>query len=168
MRILVAADLHGYKKYVQLLDAVIERFNPDKIILLGDLLSYVTVDEEVIQILNKHQDKIIAVRGNCDSDFVLNELQFDASSIYKEVDIDGFKFILTHGHMMDLLDTIIKDKYCLCGHTHVYNLDGQFINPGSVGSPRVNPEHTCLLYEDKVFNLYDLDTDEVIKKRTLE
>ena len=40
--------------------------------------------------------------------------------------------------------TVIDDKWTFLGHTHVYNLEGKHINPGSVGFPRSNKEHTVI------------------------
>ena len=38
MKIIIASDIHGSLKYTKKLSELIEKNNPDKIILLGDLL----------------------------------------------------------------------------------------------------------------------------------
>ena len=44
-------------------------------------------------------------------------------------------------------------------------LDGLNINPGSVGLPKINKEHTCLYYENKTFFLVNLDDFSVINTK---
>ena len=80
----------------------------------------------------------------------------EVDKILKEIEIDGTKFLLTHGHLINKYTHLIADNYCLSGHTHIYNLDGKNINPGSVGIPKVNHEHTCILYQDNIFYLINL------------
>ncbi|MGN1338403.1 MAG: phosphodiesterase [Candidatus Coprovivens sp.] len=170
MKIIIASDIHGSLKYTKKLEELIEKEKTNKIILLGDLLYHGARNQlpeeyntmEVANILNKYKDIIIAVRGNCDSEVDDMVTEFDTRSDYKEIDIEGIKFILTHGHLNPWLIDIIKDNYVLQGHTHVYNLDGKVLNPGSVGIPKTNPEHTCLLYENKEFKLIDLDNNNII------
>jgi predicted phosphodiesterase len=50
----------------------------------------------------------------------------------------------------------------------MYQLEGLNINPGSVGLPRKNKEHTCLYYENKTFYLIDLDTFNVIGTKIIQ
>lgn len=176
MKIIIASDIHGSLKYMKKLEEYIDKINPDKIILLGDLLYHGarnSLPEEystmgVANILNKYTDKIIAVRGNCDSEVDDMVTEFDTRADYKEIDIDNHKVILTHGHLLTWLNVIIKDKLVLQGHTHVYNIHGNIINPGSVGIPKEHKEHTCIYYNNKEFNLIDLDTFNTIDKRNID
>lgn len=175
MKVLILSDIHGSVKYMEKVNQVIKDIKPDKLILLGDLLyhgarnslpdEYDTM--KVASMLNKYKDMIIAVRGNCDSEVDDMVTEFDTRADYKEIDLDGYKFILTHGHLNPWLHDVIKNNYVLQGHTLIYNLDGNIINPGSVGLPKENKEHTCLLYEKKVFKLIDLDTRKIIKERKI-
>ena len=172
MKAIIAADIHGNYKYTKKLEELINKYNPDKIILLGDILYHSTTDEDfnalkTINILNKYVDKIIAVRGNCDKDINENLVNFDIRSDYKEIVMDGIRYILTHGHLLPYLMDQIKDNYTLTGHTHVYIADGMNLNPGSVGIPKINKEHTCFYYEDKTFYLIDLDTLSIIMSRKI-
>lgn len=169
MKVLIASDIHGEMFYLNKLEDLIIKENPDTIILLGDLLKY-SFDENknnVIDILNKYKEKIIAVRGNCD--YKTNDIlyEFNINSDYREIYLDNKKFILTHGHLNSWLIDIIKDNYVLQGHTHVYNLDGNYINPGSVGLPRQNKEHTCIIYENNELRLIDLDNYGTMQIRKL-
>lgn len=170
MKAIIASDIHGNVLYLNKLEELIFKEKPDTIILLGDLLKY-SFDEnknEVIDILNKYKDRIVAVRGNCDSKIDEKLYEFDISSDYKEIYLDENKFILTHGHLNSWLIDIIKNNYVLQGHTHVYILEGNYINPGSVGLPRQNKEHTCIIYENNKLRLINLDDFTVIKNRDLK
>lgn len=175
MKVIIASDIHGSYEYTKKLDKLIEKENPDKIILLGDLLyhgarnalpnEYSTID--VTNTLNKYSDKIIAVRGNCDSEVDDMVTNFDIMSDYKEIDLDGTKFYLTHGHLINKYENLFNDSYLLSGHTHVYNLEGHHLNPGSVGIPKINKEHTCLLYENNKFKLINLDDFSTIQEKII-
>ena len=172
MKAIIASDIHGNYKYTKKLEELIKKYNPDKIILLGDLLYYSTDSKDfdatkTIDILNKYSDKIIAVSGNCDRDLNENLLNFDIKNNYKEIVMDGIKYILTHGHLLPYLMDQIKDNYTITGHTHIYVTDGINLNPGSVGIPKINKEHTCFYYEDKIFYLINLDDLSIIMSRNI-
>lgn len=173
MKLIVASDIHGSFKYTKKLEELINQENPDKIILLGDILyhgaknalpnEYSTID--VINTLNKYSDKIIAVRGNCDSEVDDMVANFGLVADYEKIEVDGIVFYLTHGHLINKYEYLFKDDYVLSGHTHVYNLEGKHINPGSVGIPKVNKEHTCLVYDNRKFSLINLDDLSVIMEK---
>lgn len=175
MKLIIASDIHGSLKYTNKLEELINKENPDTIILLGDLLyhgarnalpeEYSTM--EVANILNKYSDKIIAVRGNCDSEVDNMVTNFDIMSDYKSIDIDGTLFYITHGHLINKYDHLFQNNYLISGHTHIYNLEGKHLNPGSVGIPKLNPEHTCILYKDKTFYLINLEKLSIIKETKL-
>ena len=172
MKLIIASDIHGSYKYTKKIEELINKENPDNIILLGDLLyhgarnalpeEYSTI--EVTNIQNKYSNKIIAVRGNCDSEVDDMVTNFDIMSDYKSIEVDGINIYLTHGHLIDKYENLFKDKYLISGHTHVYNLEGKHLNPGSVGIPKVNKEHTCILYKDKTFYLINLENLSIIKE----
>ena len=175
MKLIIASDIHGSLKYTNKLEELINKEKPDTIILLGDLLyhgarnalpeEYSTM--EVANTLNKYSDKIVAVRGNCDSEVDNMVTNFDIMSDYKSIDIDGTTFYLTHGHLINKYDHLFQNNYLISGHTHIYNLEGKHLNPGSVGIPKLNPEHTCILYKDKTFYLINLENLSIIKETKL-
>ena len=175
MKIIIASDIHGSFRYTKKLEELINKEQPDRIVLLGDLLyhgarnalpeEYSTM--EVVNILNKYSDKIIAVRGNCDSEVDDMVTNFDIMSDYKLIDIDGVNVYLTHGHLINKYEHLFQNEYLISGHTHIYNLEGKHLNPGSVGIPKVNEEHTCILYKDKTFYLINLETLSIIKETPL-
>lgn len=172
MKLIIASDLHGSLKYTKKLEELINKEQPEKILLLGDLLyhgarnslpeEYSTM--EVANILNKYSNKIIAVRGNCDSEVDDMVTEFDIMLDYQSIEVDGETFYLTHGHLLNKYANLFENNYVISGHTHVYLLDGKNINPGSVGIPKINKEHTCILYENKIFKLINLEDFSIIKE----
>lgn len=175
MKLIIASDIHGSLKYTKLLEKIIIHENPDKIILLGDLYYHGPrnpLPEEyncmgVAEILNKYSDKIIAVQGNCDAevDQMISNFKINQNSI--ELNVNNNKFILSHGHHLNE-QTLSNNYIYLVGHTHIYNLDNNIINPGSISLPKENKEHTCLLYQDNTFILIDITNNNKIKIRSLD
>lgn len=169
MKLIIASDLHGNLPYTEKLLKYCELKNPDKIIILGDFLNDyyhhdIFSENEVANLLNRWGALIIGVRGNTDSDNDLAKLNFPVYDGYTPIDIDGIEFYLTHGHLNHKYDYLFANNYCLMGHSHTYNLEGKHLNPGSVGLPRRNPEHTCLYYENKTFKLINLDDFSLISQ----
>lgn len=161
MKLLIASDIHGSGYYMEKLEQAILRENPDKIVLLGDFLyqgprnpfSEQYNPMKVVEILKKYRDKIIAVRGNCDSEVDEKVLEFPIMEDYQVLEVDGHKFYFTHGHVLEKVP--YQDGILIHGHTHVYHLGKDYINPGSISLPKVYEEHTYLIYQNHVFTLYD-------------
>ena len=171
MKIVIASDIHGSLYYTQKLDEYINKVNPDQIILLGDFFaSYdydLTVIDEVARLLNNHANKTIAVKGNCDGEFDINKLLFGVIPTYEIINIDGIDFYITHGHLNSKYSYLFDNHYLISGHTHIYNLEGMNLNPGSVGLPRMHKEHTCLFYENNCFNLINLEDFSTIESKKI-
>lgn len=175
MKVIIASDIHGNIEYTRKLEELIEKENLQKLILLGDIYYHGPrnnlPDEynpmEVNEILNKYADRIIAVRGNCDAEVDNMISDFDITKDYEEITLDGIKFYITHGHLFDKLKDIIKDDYVFYGHTHVYDISSKKINPGSVGIPKTNKEHTVIVYENKTLELIDLDNFKVLSSKQI-
>ena len=167
MKAVIASDIHGNLEYTQKLYTYCEKVNPDKIILLGDYLNNYYLDDyfavqEIVNIMNRWSAITIGVRGNTDRLDDIEKLCFPIHDIYTEIDLDGTKYLITHGHYNN---EMFEDKNVLMGHTHRYNLEGNHLNPGSVGLPRGNKEHTCLFYKNGTFSLINLDNFQIIAKK---
>ena len=76
MKLLIASDIHGSAYWCRKLMKTIEAEQPDKILLLGDLLYHGPRNDlpkeyapkEVIPMLSSLADRILAVRGNCEAE----------------------------------------------------------------------------------------------------
>ena len=169
MKIIIASDIHGNLEYTEKLYEYCSLKDPDKIILLGDILTnYYAPDpfaeNEIISIINRWAAITIGVRGNTDRDYDLEKFNFTFADEYEKINIDGIDFYLTHGHLNGKYDYLFKDHYCLMGHTHRYDINGKHLNPGSVGLPRGVEEHTCFYYENHTFSLINLENYDIIAK----
>ncbi len=172
MKIIIASDLHGNYEYTKKLYDYCFKIDPDQIILLGDLLTNYYYSnsfeiDEIITLMNRWSAITIAVKGNTDRDYDLERLNFPIYPEYEKIIIDDYDFYITHGHLNYKYDYLFEDKYCLMGHTHRYNLEGKHLNPGSVGLPRGNKEHTILLYENNAFKLINLDDFKIIQEKII-
>ena len=131
MKYLVASDIHGNEAFINYLYQLVDIEKPDKIILLGDLVSLSDASNRMIDFLQIYKDILVAIRGNMDfpiSDGLLN--------FYQEV-INGKTFIFTHGHLLSP-NTFPCDVY-VQGHTHINKIDNGnpiVFNPGSLSMPR--------------------------------
>ena len=104
MKALVISDIHGSGYYADKIREIVERENPEKIILLGDLyyhgprndLSQEYNPMKVAETLNSMKDRILVVRGNCDAevDEMISEFKFNDHIL---MEINGKKFYFTHG-----------------------------------------------------------------------
>ena len=90
MKYLIASDIHGSAYWAERLCAAIESEQPDRIVLLGDLLYHGPRNDlprdyapkRVIPLLNALADRIIAVRGNCDAEVDQMVLDFPVMADY--------------------------------------------------------------------------------------
>ena len=170
MKLLIASDIHGSAYYCGKLMEVLENVQPDKLLLLGDLLYHGPRNDlprdyapkQVIPMLSQHQDKIIAVRGNCDAEVDQMVLPFPCMADFAQLDVDGKVFYLTHGHHAspDNLPELPAGSVFLSGHTHV-KMDEmrnsiRCINPGSVSIPK-DGSHSCMVYENGTFSVVLLE-----------
>lgn len=166
MKLLIASDLHGSAYWVKKLMDFAQSENPDKLILLGDLLYHGPRNDlptgyapkEVIPMLSAWRDKIIAVRGNCDAEVDQMVLPFPCMADFSRLLVDGKTFYLTHGHHEnpENLPALPEGSIFLSGHTHV-KIDKVIngvhcLNPGSVSIPK-DGSHSCMVYEDGVFTV---------------
>ena len=170
MKLIIASDLHGSAYWCGKLMDLIQQEQPDKLVLLGDLLYHGPRNDlprdyapkKVIPMLSQLKDKIIAVRGNCEAEVDQMVLPFPCMAEFSELLLDGRTFYLTHGHHAspDNLPPLPEGSVFLFGHTHV-KLDEtrngiRCLNPGSVSIPK-DGSHSCLVYENGVFSVKILE-----------
>ena len=170
MKFVIASDIHGSAFWCGKLMEVIENEQPDRILLLGDLLYHGPRNDlptdyapkQVIPMLAQHKDKIIAVRGNCEAEVDQMVLPFPCMSTYSQLLVDGKTLFLTHGHHYnpDALPQLEAGDVFLYGHTHV-KLDEvrqgvRCLNPGSVSIPK-DGSHSCLIFENGEFSFRILE-----------
>jgi hypothetical protein len=107
MRALILSDIHGSALAARQALSFFEKFNCDKIFLLGDTLYHGPRNPlpaghgpmGVVEALAPYKDRIVAVRGNCDADVDLMMLDMPMENEYKVVEDCGFHLFLSHGHI---------------------------------------------------------------------
>ena len=109
MRVVIASDIHGSLYYTEKLKEIVEKENPEKIILLGDLYYHGPRNEltqeyspmKVSEILNEMKDKLLVVKGNCDAevDEMISKFKFEDHIL---LELNDKKFYFTHGHKYNI------------------------------------------------------------------
>lgn len=170
MKLLIASDIHGSAYWCGRLMEEIERENPDRVILLGDLLYHGPRNDlprdyapkQVIPMLSGIKEKIVAVRGNCEAEVDQMVLPFPCLADYAELLVDGMLFHLSHGHHQnpENLPPLPEGSVFLFGHTHV-KLDKMVggvrcLNPGSLSIPK-DGSHSYLICENGNFSFKILE-----------
>ena len=179
MKILIASDLHGSAFYTQKLAERFSAEGAEQLVLLGDIYNHGPRNPlpegydplGVAKILNPLADKLIVLKGNCDSDVDAMIAPFEFVNIAK-IYVDGAKITLQHG-----------DRYCIdnvpenCGNALIYGhyhtsfvtkKDGRVIaNPGSVSLPKNDTKAGYIIIENGVVTLKALSDGQVIAKEEL-
>ena len=181
MNLMIASDLHGSAYYCRELLAALDREQPQKLLLLGDLLYHGPRNDlprdyapkEVTALLNACRQQLLCVRGNCDAEVDQMVLPFPVLADYAWFVWDGFRVFATHGHHAGPDDPPAAPfDLLLSGHTHLPMLarraDGRvYANPGSVAIPKGGNPPTYLLYEDGTLSLRRLSDGEVLTTLSL-
>ena len=171
MKLLIASDIHGSAYYCRSLMRVWDREQPDRALLLGDLLYHGPRNDlpreyaprEVIALLNERKNEILCVRGNCDTEVDQMVLSFPILADYAWLGIDGVTLFATHGHHFgpSRLPPLRPGDALLSGHTHIplwEKRDGVLcLNPGSVSIPKEGSENSYMTLENGVFLWKALD-----------
>ena len=96
MKLLIASDIHGSAYWCEKLMALAESDQPDKLVLLGDLLYHGPRNDlprdyapkKVIPMLSAWKEKIIAVRGNCEAEVDQMVLPFPCLAAFPQLLVD--------------------------------------------------------------------------------
>lgn len=107
MRALILSDIHGSALAARQALSFFEKFNCDKIFLLGDTLYHGPRNPlpaghgpmGVVEALAPYKDRIVAVRGNCDAEIDLMMLDFPIENEYAVIEDNGLHLFLSHGHI---------------------------------------------------------------------
>lgn len=128
MKLLIATDIHGSSYWAQRVADKFRETQADTLILLGDVYNHGPRNPfprdyapmKTAEILNSIADKIVAVKGNCDSevDQMISKFPFAESCI---VPVGGKRIFCTHGHVYnkDNLPALCEGDALICGHFHI-------------------------------------------------
>ncbi len=173
MKYFFASDLHGSASACQALLARLAQEQPDRFILLGDLLYHGPRNDlpdrydpkAVFALLNALPVKPLCVRGNCDAEVDQMVLDFPILADYALLTLEGGRTaFLTHGHLWnaDRLPPLQPGDFLLHGHTHVHGATPlpngcTYLNPGSAALPKENQPPSYMVYENGCFTIKDMD-----------
>lgn len=166
MHILILSDIHGAALPLKHVLEHNANFQWDYIVLLGDYLNHGPRNplpqdynpQAVADLLNQLNSRIIAVRGNCDSEVDQYLLNFPMMSDYHCLYQQNGLF-MTHGHLATeslKLPHKAGDIH-LSGHTHIPLLEIKdyilYMNPGSISLPKGGHPPTYGRIIDQTFTI---------------
>lgn len=177
MKLFFISDIHGSLYYLEKVLKIYEEENADYLVILGDELYHGARNplpegynpKGVTELLNKYMDKIIAVRGNCDSEVDEMVLDFPIMSTYSSILYDNKRLFLTHGHIYgeDNLPKLSSGDVLIYGHTHIpvaKKKDDIFIiNPGSIALPKDGNPNSYGVLENNIFEIKDLSQNTFLR-----
>ncbi len=174
-KIMFASDLHGDLEATEAILEAFGREGAERLVLLGDLLYHgprndlprAYAPKAVIERLSSVRERILAVRGNCDTEVDQMVLPFPILADYGFLYLDGIAVYLTHGHRFspDEPPPMQRGEILIGGHTHVsairaFGNENLYLNPGSPSIPKEGTPRGYLIYEDRRFSLRTLDGKE--------
>ena len=176
MKYVIASDIHGSAHFCKLLKQRFEEEHAEKLILLGDLLyhgarnplppEYNTL--KCAEILNSMKDRILCIKGNCDSQVDTLVLEFPVEADFALLPVGGRTLVLAHGHLMPAV--LKKGDVLVNGHFHVpaYEERGEYtyVNCGSVSIPKEGSLHSYLVLDGNTLVWKNVETGEVYRTET--
>lgn len=172
MKLMIASDIHGSAYYCRKMLEAFETERGDRLLLLGDILYHGPRNDlprdyapkEVITMLNSIKDKLLCVRGNCDTEVDQMVLEFPVLADYC-VFLCGERLIYaTHGHNYNLqtVPPLQPGDILLHGHTHIpawehFGDKNLYLNPGSVSIPKSGSANSYMVLENSAFIWKSLD-----------
>ena len=169
MKYMVASDLHGSAFYARKLAERFAAEGADLLVLLGDIYNHGPrnpLPEEyapmrVAQVLNGLADRLLVVKGNCDSDVdtLISDFEFVGEAVLVSA---GKRVFLQHGDRfsIDKLPKNCGDGF-FYGHYHtgfVERRGGVLVaNCGSVSLPKNGTPRSYIVVEDGTLTLKDLE-----------
>lgn len=165
MKTIIISDIHGDIDALNSILYKIEIDNVEKLIILGDFCGYGSDSIDIANRLNCYKDKLICVRGNCDTDKFMRCFDIDLP-IYQNIRINNISMTITHGHIYnpyylpDMCGNIL-----ISGHTHrssIKKIDNILcINPGSISRPRDGLKSYALIDNNNILYIKDIN-DNII------
>ena len=168
MKYMIASDLHGSAFYARRLAEIFAAEKADMLVLLGDIYNHGPrnpLPEEyaslkVAEVLNGLADRLLVVKGNCDSDVdtLISDFEFVSEAVLSD---GGKRVFLQHG---DRFSIERLPKNCgsgfFYGHYHTSFIkrmgDVLVANPGSVSLPKQDTARGYLLLENGTVTLKEL------------
>lgn len=179
MKIFVATDLHGSAYWAEKVVNKFRQSGCDILVLLGDIYNHGPRNPfpqnyaplEVAEILNGVSDKLVVVKGNCDSE--VDEMISAFDFLPQEVLFVGEKrrVFFTHGHIYNKskLPHLNKGDALIYGHFHqneIIEADGVVcVNVNSCALPKGDGISSYCIVDEKAVAIFDFDDNTVLSKQ---
>ncbi len=157
MKTIIVSDLHGSGGAIRALAELCHREQPERLLLLGDLLRPgmdPAARSQLSTLLNSFSGQLLCVRGNCDLETWQEDFNFPILEDKRLLYQDGRLVFLTHGHLYGEAcppSLLQQGDLLLTGHTHVpkgaVHQNFIYANPGSLGEPRGGSLPSYLLWQ---------------------
>lgn len=161
MKYIIVSDIHGSLPRLEKVLSFYTNNMYDMLIILGDIMNYGPRNGQpegldaigIANRLNSMAGKIVAVRGNCDSEVDQMLLSFPIMSDYTLLVAEGKRIFLTHGHKYSegQKPPLGIDAF-FYGHTHLWKLEKQddvlVCNTGSITFPKGGNVPTFVTIEE--------------------
>lgn len=171
MKILFISDIHGSLYYTRKAIEVFKEEAADFMVILGDELYHGARNplpleynpKEVALLLNEYADRIIAIRGNCDSEVDEMVIEYPIMATYSTILYHNRRLFLTHGHIYneENMPKLRAGDAFIYGHTHIPKAEKKddiyIINPGSITLPKENHPNSYGILANDTFQIQDFD-----------
>lgn len=179
MKFLIASDIHGSRFYAEAVAKKFAEEGAQMLVLLGDIYNHGPrnpLPKEydpmgVAKILNGLTEKLLVVKGNCDSDVdtMISDFEFVSEAVLVDC---GKRVFLQHGdrYSIDALPKNCGDAF-IYGHFHTGFIERKggvlVANCGSVSLPKNGTAHSYIVMENGELILKDIESGKEISREKI-
>lgn len=177
MKLMFISDIHGIKTNLEKIRERFKQLKCDKLVVLGDLY-YIGPRNKMVEgydvqavekFLESMKDKLICMRGNCDSEVDIMVSNFPIVEQLGLIMMEEHDIYFTHGHIYNESNWNKENSILVYGHFHLPGIKkietNYYINPGSISLPREGlPSY--LVLDDEKATIYDIE-DNIIGMEVL-
>ncbi|RCX00661.1 MULTISPECIES: phosphodiesterase [Kosakonia] len=181
MKLMFASDIHGSLPATERVLELFAQSDARWLVILGDVLNHGPrnalpegyAPAQVAERLNEQASRIVAVRGNCDSEVDQMLLTFPITAPWQQVLLPERRLFLTHGHLFGPDDEppLAAGDVLVYGHTHIPVAEKRgdifHFNPGSVSIPKGGFAASYGMLEEDVLRVITLNDQRVIAQITI-
>ena len=175
MKLFVATDVHGSAFWAERVVEEFKRSKCDLLVLLGDVYNHGPRNPfprdyapmKVAETFNKVACKVVAVKGNCDSE--VDQMISDFPFVQQEIiPFDGRRLYFTHGHVYNKsnLPSLSSGDVLFYGHFHkneIVDVDGvTCVNVSSVSLPKDKSSYCTV--DERGITLFGFDGEVILQK----
>lgn len=178
MKLMFISDIHGISTNLKKVKEKFDEFKCDKLVVLGDLY-YIGPRNKMIEgynitevqsFLESMKDRLLCMRGNCDSEVDVMVSNFPIMNDLSLIMTENHDLYITHGHIYNESNWIKENSILIYGHLHIPFIKkietNYYINPGSISLPKEGNKPSYLIYDENKITIYDID-DNIIKEEIL-